>query len=66
MSIEKRKQISEMCPICEDWSGKNVKFKLCEKCKFESEIMYNAVMINVGEEDNPVFKSLKEIMERKL
>ena len=55
-----------MCPICEDWAGKNIELKLCEKCKFESELMYEQISINVGTDKKPVFISLKKIMERKL
>jgi len=55
-----------MCPLCQDWAGKNVEFKICIKCKFESELMYEQVSINVGTDEKPIFISLKEIMERRL
>jgi hypothetical protein len=55
-----------MCPICEDWTGKNVELSLCERCRLQSEVMYEEVSINVGTDKEPVFKLLKEIIERKL
>jgi len=55
-----------MCPICEDWAGKNVEFNLCERCKLQSELLYEQVSINVGTDEKPIFVSLKEIIERKL
>jgi len=66
LSTEKRKPTFEMCPLCQDWAGKNVEFKICIKCKFESELMYEQVSINVGTDEKPIFISLKEIMERRL
>jgi len=58
--------LENLCPICKDIAGKNVNYKLCEKCKFESELMYEQVSINVGTDKEPVFILLKKIMERKL
>lgn len=55
-----------MCPLCQDWAGKNIEFEICTKCQFESELMYGQIMINVGTDEEPVYKSLKEIMERKI
>jgi len=58
--------LETLCPICEDWAGKNIEFKLCDRCKLQSELMYEQVSINVGTDKEPVFIPLKKIMERKL
>lgn len=55
-----------MCPICEDWAGKNVELSLCERCKLQSELLYEQASINVGTDEKPIFVSLKEIIERRL
>lgn len=46
LSNEKRKPVSEMCPICEDWAGKNITFKLCERCRLQSELMCDQIYID--------------------
>lgn len=65
MSNEK-KPISEMCPLCQDWAGKNINLKLCERCRLQSVLMYDMITINVGTEEDPIFIPLKEIIERKI
>jgi len=47
-----------MCPICENWAGKNIEFKLCDRCRLEAELKYDQIYIDGI--------SLRHIMERKL
>ena len=54
------------CIIHEILKAEDKEWYMCKRCLKEGRQIYDTLMINIGTDEKPIYKRLKEVVEREI